>query len=239
MKELENVWKRTLKRHSFPMDEFHAKNMVDVPRYESLLMELAKTIEEQESVYSISQSIVVNDFLSLPENLRRWMTGGQQKPSGKWKLGGCPSKAYFVPFQTCLQFVTDYVPVGGKAHFFFGLYRTFSKYALDLYQRVEKLPPKRFAEWKGQDRLGNIACPLACNTAQLQAADLLVYLSYKRALECVDALSFQEVPVSEMLLCCIRNTCDKHHHQVFTEKDLIARWEKAHIMTVEDNEGEH
>jgi hypothetical protein len=223
MKSLELEWLDTLNRFHFPVSDFHAKDLLGTQRHNDMLMALAKTISNQSSVYSLSQSIVVEDFFSFSEEWRRWLTGGKAKANGRWTLGGCPRKPYYVPFQTCLQRVTDRAPEGGRAHFFFGLDRTFAGYALDLFARIKKIsqgPIPNYADWRSMNRLGMPSFPLASETAQLQAADLLVHLVYQRGIACTSEDAWRTDPISEMLKKCMQNTLDPYDHTVFTRNVL-------------------
>lgn len=79
MKELGDSWEKTLQEFNFPMDKFHAKNMLGNPAHSEILSALALAIENQRSAHSISQSIVVDDFMWFSEEYRRWMTAERQR----------------------------------------------------------------------------------------------------------------------------------------------------------------
>ena len=133
MKRFEKPWKQTLDHYSFPMREFHAKDLVKCPKHKPMLESLAKVIGEQPKVYPVAFGLVVNDFYSFSLAERRFLTGATiGNESGKLLTSGCPSKPYFCPFQSILKIVTGYAPVGGKAHFSFGLGRPFAEYALPI-----------------------------------------------------------------------------------------------------------
>ncbi len=89
--------------------------------------------------------------------------------NGKFKSSGCPSKSYFLPFQTCILDAADHVPVGGKAHFFFDLNKQFKGYAIDLFALVKGL------DLKVKDRIGEVHFPTGLEAVQLQAADMFCY----------------------------------------------------------------
>jgi hypothetical protein len=133
--------------------------------------------------------------------------------SGKLLTSGCPSKPYFVPFQNIIKIITDYTPRGGKANFYFGLNKPFSEYALALFKQIKKYHYEAlaFSTWKSRDRLGKFFFPLAEVTAPLQAADLLVHLSYRH----MEAWFTKEpLPawISELLNICLTNmACSKDH----------------------------
>jgi hypothetical protein len=222
MRRLEKAWTQTLHEFDFPLKDFHAKDLVGVAKHEPMLLELSKCIDQERKVFPICQAIVVDDFLTYSLESRRWMTGGRMQKNGKWKEGGCPSKPYFVPFQTCLSKITDQTPNGGKAHFFFGIDRTFSGYALQLFKQINKQIESGAypSEWISKDRLGEPSFPLARETPQLQAADLFVHLSYQRILAHYPTRDWEETEASGALLYCIRNTRLPDHHGIMGNREL-------------------
>jgi hypothetical protein len=66
MKRLEKAWKKTLAEHSFEMKDFHAKDLIKVPKHALMLKSLAKLIGEQPRVYPVAYGIVVDDFYTFP-----------------------------------------------------------------------------------------------------------------------------------------------------------------------------
>ena len=58
--------------------------------------------------------------------------------------------------------------------------------------------------WGSKDRLGDSTFPRASDTPQLQAADLLVHLSYQMFLE-LHASNKDEIELSPLLAECMRN----------------------------------
>lgn len=58
-------------------------------------------------------------FLSHSLDQRRWLTGGCQSHSGKWKRQGAPTKPYFVPFQQCIVDVAKFAPTKERINFVF------------------------------------------------------------------------------------------------------------------------
>jgi len=211
LRMLEHHWKAVLKRFKFPMCDFHAKDLVKTAKHQPMLKALAVTIGKQRKVHPVIYGIVVDDFNSFSLKQRRWFTGATlNETHGKLVTSGCPSKPYFVPFQNCLHRVTDYAPVGQKAHFFFGLDRPFAEYATSLFAQIKKVSYP-LSQWNTKDRLGDPSFPLASDTAQLQAADLLVHLSYQHMLERYEAGNWDVVP-SGLLSNCLRNTRSRLDH---------------------------
>ena len=103
--KLEQKWKSVLEDFDFPMKDFHTKSLVDSPnpKHQSMLKALAKAISEQRKVRPISWGIVPDDFYSLPEKQRRFLTGARMMLNGEISGTGCPNKPYFVPFQNIVR----------------------------------------------------------------------------------------------------------------------------------------
>lgn len=180
MADLKDRWLNTLKRFNFPLERFHAKELIKRRENDQLLQELSRAIAATPKALPVSQAIIVNDFNSLSFEERRFLTGATLK-NGVLVSSGAPSKPYFVPFQLVLKIVTDHTPIGGRAQFNFGIDRNFSDYARSLFLQIESqfTMPHYSGSWKSRDRLGNSIFPKAAETPQLQAADLLAHLEYK------------------------------------------------------------
>jgi hypothetical protein len=115
----------------------------------------------------------VEDFNSFSLEERRYLTGATFFHDRRKMIGGCPSKPYFVPFQACVRKVTDYTHPRGRAHFVFGLDRTFYEYAIELFRDMKVKAP-----FLWRRKLGDSHFPLAAETPGLQAADVISYLTY-------------------------------------------------------------
>lgn len=221
MKRLEAAWKRTLSEFGFPMKDFHAKDLMKSKRHRPMISALTDTIGAQPKVYPISYAVVVDDFNLFSLQERRFMTGATLDPkTSKLVTSGCPNKPYFVPFQNIIKLVTDYAPVGGKAHFSFGVDRPFADYALTWFRQVNANNSKErpISLWKSRDRLGTPLFPKAAETAPLQAADLLVHLTYLEMEDRRISGLFKEP--SNLLLACMANLRDPLD-QVFQNKECL------------------
>jgi hypothetical protein len=93
-----------------------------------------------------------------------------------------PNKAYFLPFQNAIIRVCEYAPVGGKAHFFFGLDRLFYGYASVLFEQIAS-SPRRGEGYEWKERLGTLTYPKAKETPQVQIPDVLANLTYHHMLD--------------------------------------------------------
>lgn len=212
----ERDWRSILSKFKIPLRKFHAKNMINSHRHQPMLRELADAIARHK-IYPVSAGLVVPDFQSLTFPQKRFTTGATLR-SGKLIGSGSPSKPYFLPFQLCLMLITSDTPPGAKVHFFFGLDRPFAEYARDMFARIKK---KGYTPaWPTKDRLGDPAFPQAKETPELQAADLLAHLTYKRAVECYEANSWN-LPASGLLATCLRNTKDMKKYHIMQNKECL------------------
>lgn len=206
MKRLDRAWRKTLADFSFPMKDFHAKDLLKSRDARSMIEALAKVSGEQLKIHPVAYGIVVEDFNSYSLDERRFLTGATLMDSGRLTTSGCPSKPYFTPFQNILKVVTDYAPVGGNAHFFFGLGRPFAEYALAMFNQIKSQTEMKRAinTWTSRDRLGDPSFPAAEDTAPLQAADLLVHAIYLHMQEEITAGrsgDFTKLPSGIARLC--------------------------------------
>jgi hypothetical protein len=225
MRRLEAKWKKTLADFNFPMVDFHTKDLIKAQKHHPMLRELSRIVGEQKKIYPVTWAIFVEDFYSFSHEQRRFMTGATLSPSGKLITSGCPNKPYFVPFQNIIKVVTDATPVGGKAHFNFGLNTQFAEYAVALFEQIVDNPPPKdsaISTWKSRDRLGIPLFPLATETAQLQAADMLVHLTYRMLEDWRTSGKIGQSPayIYEFLELSLANMRDKRDH-VYQDKPLL------------------
>jgi hypothetical protein len=202
-KKVRAGWLRTLDKFSVPLDQFHAKEAVKRRKsfanwndatHEAFLLELSATIVRFK-VYPISFGIVISDFFLFSENERRFLTGMEVTPDLGFAGTGCPSKPYFTPFMHVIRRVASYAPVGGRAHFFFGLGRSFYGYANEMLQTLKHATPQARGY---RDRIGNSCSPTAKETPELQAADYFAYLTYDRMRDCVKDGNFMRVAIKPL-----------------------------------------
>jgi hypothetical protein len=232
-KRFETDWRQLLDRFGIPVEQFHAKDLF--PRatgwfqhhwtgdHRKFLNAIADTIASHPKVAPMSVGILVNDFNSFSIEARRYFTGATMR-NGEVIDDGCPSKWYFVPFQWCVVHICEYAPVGGRAHFFFGIDRTFYGYASKLFEQMLNGPRRgRVDEWK--DRLGTMFAPKAKETPQLQAADFLANLTYHHMLDAGDKLG--TVAPSPLLARCIQNKRTDHDFFFMTKANLRDSFDKA------------
>jgi hypothetical protein len=215
-RKFDKLWKRVLKDFDVPLDEFHAKVAVKRRDSRNLLLALAQAIA-QSKIHPVGHGVLVRDFFKLSPIERRFMTGATLTPEGRIKETGSPNRPYFAPFQPVVKRVLSYAPVGGKAHFFFGLDTTFAKYAADLYSKL-----KNNGEHPYQDRFGGIGFPQAAETPALQAADLLVHVIYLDMLARAHEGSLRSMPApSDLTRILITNV--RHRDDLVYQDEHLMR----------------
>ena len=180
------AWQTILNRHK--VEEFHAKQFwafadkgERVGPYKEwseskahhFLDELIAVIDGHK-IHPVSTVLVVDAFNRLTHNERRFLTGGALR-DGKFVTSGCASKPYFLPFQTVVLDLARHASIGGKAHFAFDLNKQFKGYALELFALVKGLTALPF-----HNRIGEISFPTGLEAVQLQTANLLCYLNYRK-----------------------------------------------------------
>jgi hypothetical protein len=219
-RKFERDWRAALDKHNVPLEKFHALNLVgrDGKRhgffhgwtdqqFNALMGDLAAAITSYK-ISPVTHAIVIADFDSFPLIHRRFFTGAEIR-GGRIVNSGCPNKPYFAPFMNCIKRIASYAPVGGKAHFFFGLDRPFGKYAAALYKILKTGPTLTSVAFR--ERLGDIAFPLAKETPQLQAADLLAYLTTQHVEERLAAGNFNSPPYGWLKQCLVRTHVHADH----------------------------
>jgi hypothetical protein len=209
-KKFEALWRKSLAQFNVPLEKFHAKDVVKRrgffdnwkdPIYAAFLDALASAII-QYKIHPVTVGIVVADFNSFSHAQRRFLTGARLKDA-KLTTSGAPSKPYFCPFQECLARVAESAPVGGKAHFFFGLDRPFAEYARAFMEDILANPYARCHEQIGR----RPEFPLAKGTPQLQAADLLAYVTYLDMTARLENNSWDEIPDTYLRLLIENRKC--------------------------------
>jgi len=212
-RKFEVDWKQMLREHKVPMEKFHTKDFYPHPKpktffrdewggdYQAFQEAVAATISRHKKIHPISAGIIVSDFFKFSMDERRFLTGARKR-NGKLVTSGCPKKPYFVPFQLALRTICRYAPIGGKAHFFFGIDRPFYEYATVLFKQI-KNDDLHDGEWSWKQRLGDPSAPRAANTPQLQAADFIAHLTYHHMLNAKDKIGLL-LPIP-LLATCLRN----------------------------------
>lgn len=222
MRRLEKAWKATLKSFRFEMKDFHAKDLIKRRDHHKMLFALADVIGEQKKVHPVSFGVMVDDFWGFTKKERQFLTGAMLMFESGKLIGGSPQRPYFVPFSRVVKAVTDAAPVGGKAHFFFGVDRSVSGYARTLFAQFERnrtrVKPGVASHWKSRDRLGTPAFPPASETAQLQAADLFIHARYLQYVS--PDPSLPEEHVARILSGCLVNQLTRANHAYQDKKSL-------------------
>lgn len=188
-RKVEREWRVILRRHGLESHGFHAKefwgrkNGQRVPPYagwtderaNGFLDSLVQTIMRNR-IFPVGNAIIVGEWKAFSLEQRRFLSGAEVK-NGKFISSGSPNKPYYVPFLFCVYDSVRHSRTTEKVHFFAGLDKTFSKYAVVLYRGI--LKDKRIPVG---DLLGNIDFPLSRDTPPLQVADLFAYQLYQHNL---------------------------------------------------------
>lgn len=203
-RKLEKLWNRALRKFDIPREEFHAQEIVRHRNSLPLQLALAEAVARCR-IYPVAQGLFVRDFYKFSLAERRFPTGAILTPEGCLRDSGSPNRPYFAPFQPLIKRVLSYSPPKGRTHFFFGLDRPFSKYATGLYSTLSGWPHHPYHE-----HFGDISFPLAKDTPALQAADLLVHLTYLHMLDRMKAGNWYVIPseVVRILNANVRERAD-------------------------------
>jgi hypothetical protein len=229
-------WRATLQDFNFPLEDFHATDLIRSRDHQPMLEKLAEVIASYH-LYPVTVGIIVDDFNFFSLKQRKFMTGATLVgKTGKFSSSGNPDKPYFVPFGFCLRKITDYTKPGRQTNFFFGLDRPMAKYAKAMFKQLKAADDWPESGWKTKGRLGDPAFPLAKQTPQLQAADLLVLLSYQHMVERHTANNWR-VPASGLLAKCLRNTKSKYDHVFMNKTTLQETLNGSHVEFGDWDEG--
>ncbi len=174
------AWRSVQRKFSVPPEQFHANSLLrrrgffsdwNYYRYDKFLESIPDPFVRCD-VRPVSAAVIVDDFMALPLNARMLLTGAHISDR-RFRSSGCPNRPYFLPFMEVIRKVAKCAAQRGRANFFLGTDRKFSRYARELYSITQGNP-----SFDERYRLGTIDFPLASKTPQLQAADLLAYLTY-------------------------------------------------------------
>lgn len=227
-KAFRKKWLKVLGDFDFPLKDFHTTDLIRQRAHEPMLAALADAVARSE-IYPVSSGIIVPDFKSFSEKQRKWLTGAMAMPSGKAKYSGSPNRPYFVPFQKTLENVTAYAQPGRTAKFYFGVDRPVAKYAEVFFEQIKGHPLRGFG-WQTRDRLGTVEFPLAKETPELQAADLLAFLTY-RHMEERYALNDWSVGPSGLLATCLRKVRSPYDHGFETKDSLQVAFDNLNRLS--------
>jgi hypothetical protein len=126
-------------------------------------------------VWLVTSAVEVPIFLSLTEDERRIVTGGEHNGL-KWKSMGAPNTPYFVPFQECILQASTHVPRGEVLYPIMSKQDQYEMKALELYDMILNTnPPLKCRPKLAEEML--FSNPKAARP--LQAADLAAYWSGK------------------------------------------------------------
>jgi hypothetical protein len=206
-RKFESDWKRMLLEFRVPMEEFHATQLFrrrgffedwGDEKHAAFVERVGLTIAAHKRIRPISAGVIVDDFNQFEPVVRAYLTGAGLK-DGKLLSAGTPNRPYFMVFQQCVARIAGYANEGEVVHFSFGLDTSFGRRAFDLLKEIKE-SPNRFP-WK--DRLGEPFFPEAKKTPELQAADVLAYLTYRHMTD--GSEPFGTKRPSHLLKLCTQN----------------------------------
>jgi hypothetical protein len=222
-RQFEREWRAILRKYDLESHGFHSKEFWGrksgkrVPPYVCWTDEQANAFLDsliqvimRDRIFPVGNAIIVGDWKALSLFQRRFLSGAELK-NGKLVSSGSPNKPYYVPFLFCVFNSVRHSGATDKIHFFAGLDKTFSKYAVGLYQGIRR--DKRIPS----DLLGNIDFPLSKDTPPLQAADLLAYQLYQHNL----VRFHRSTTKSTVLKRILKNARPQQSFLVFGTKRLL------------------
>lgn len=213
-KKFDRQWRKILDREG--IQEFHSKkfwardkdgNRVGV--YKNWNKQRAKQFQDDlvaviqnNRIFPFSAAVVLDDWNSLREDERRWLTGAFLS-DGQFTTSGAPNRPYYLALGFCIQKVAQYCKQGLRVDYSFDLNHSYRGYSMDFYALMKRWNMRR-------DRMGEIAFPTSEEAPPLQAADLLVFHGCRYS---VKALAIGVNPVQEdsVLARLVQNMKDKHN----------------------------
>jgi|GEM_PF-1667440 hypothetical protein len=225
-RKLETAWLRVLYDFGVPLEKFHTKDLIprphgyfegwDTAKRDALLGKLTDAVAAHKKIHPVSSTVILNDFNALTLPQKKLFTGARLDDRNEFITTGCPNKPYFLPFMDVVRNAVSYCPHDptARVHFACGVDRPFAEYAATLYNDI--IENWQSADWK--DKLGDISFPLAKKTPQLQAADLLVNLTYHHAIARLNDGKWDEVMPPELLQKCLSSLRVIDDHKVFNRE---------------------
>ena len=191
---LTNAWEEVRTSHNAP--PFHAHDFFTLEAFKhsypgwtrgqgwKYLSKLI-AIKRKHRLTEINTAVRASLFSSLSVEQRRFVTGGQLRFSGrdgkithgKWIKSGGPNQAYYLCLISCLFRVLAEIPEHLVLHLYMDEQRQLAPYALEIHRQFKIA----FAE----HRIGDIAFSTRENSPPLQLADMISYLRFQEATECL------------------------------------------------------
>lgn len=180
---LEDQWVCTLKRFNVPLEVgFHAKTFFarrgvhkgwSDAQAKDFITAMADSIHANE-LKAIGGGLSYSRFNALPENMRRWLTGGRfDEQRGRWLSSGAPSKPYFFGFHQAVVTSCKFAKSGVAVDFIMDRQENFSGLALETWNYF-----KTESRMHAQQHLGDISFYSRFERVSLQASDLLAFSMY-------------------------------------------------------------
>jgi Protein of unknown function (DUF3800) len=141
-----------------------------------------ESLDRSDPLILVGAAINTKDFLALPLEHRRWLTGGYMSAPKKWRRQGAPTKPYFLAFQ---QAVLDAVKfsqhsdasgrhlgTGENVHFVFDQQFEYERSARGIFNAMKRSPLSI------KDRIGDVVFTSKSRALPLQVADFVAYESF-------------------------------------------------------------
>jgi hypothetical protein len=141
-----------------------------------------ESLDRSDPLILVGAAINTKEFLALPIEHRRWLTGGYLSAPKKWRRQGAPTKPYFLAFQ---QAVLDAVKfsqhtdssgrhlgTGDNVHFVFDQQFKYERSAHGIFNAMKRSPLSI------KNRIGDVVFASKSKALPLQVADFVAYESF-------------------------------------------------------------
>jgi len=175
-----NIW-RTAKEifaHHPPNWDYECRRNFET----DALAVIHESLDRSDPLILVGAAVNTKDFLALPIDHRRWLTGGYMSSAKRWKRQGAPTKPYFLAFQ---QAVLDAVKfsqhsdhagrhlgTGDIVHFVFDQQFEYERSARGIFNAMKRSP------LSVKDRIGAVVFTSKSRALPLQVADFVAYESF-------------------------------------------------------------
>jgi hypothetical protein len=140
------------------------------------------SLDRSDPLILVGAAINSKDFLALPIDHRRWLTGGYMSAPKKWRRQGAPTKPYFLAFQQAVldavKFSQHYdsagrhLGTGDTVHFVFDQQFEYEQSARGIFNAMKRSP------LSVKDRIGDVVFSSKSRALPLQVADFIAYESF-------------------------------------------------------------
>ena len=148
-RKFERDWSRVLREYN--VEQFHAKDFysrrpdgslkgsyshLDNHEANRFIADLEDCVPTHK-LKTIGSIVNIDDFHSLSEDERRYVTGARWR-NGKFTTSGAPSKPYFLAFEHCVAQACWSTPLPNKVALIFDQQDNFATLAIELYKYLSE-----------------------------------------------------------------------------------------------------